>query len=207
MKNEFELIIGDHNLSSWSLRAWLMLKHVDVPFEEYLIRLDKSNTRTEILKYSPSGRVPALMHNGHMIWESLAIGEYLHELFPHAQLWPQDPIVRAFARSISNEMHAGFTVLREMMPFFLNDVKKMPAHPDLVADIHRIEVIFQECRSKYSKTGEYLFESFTIADAMFAPFILRFKTYGYYSRSLDIQDYCNLIQNNHFINEWISKAK
>ncbi len=204
MENEFSIIMGDKNLSSWSLRAWLMLKQVNVEFTEHIVKLYTTETRTEILKYSPSGKVPALIHNGNVIWDSLAIGEYLNELFPEAQLWPQDRDTRAYARSISNEMHSGFVNLRKMMPFRLNESKELPISDELASDIVQIENIWLDCCSKYSGSGQYLFNKFTIADAMFAPIVLRFKTYNYIPKNPVIHDYCETILNNSFIKEWIA---
>lgn len=202
MKNKFSLILGDKNLSSWSLRPWLILKHVGADFDEHIIKLRTTTTKSEILKYSPAGKVPILIHDNNVIWESLAIAEYLNELFPKSNLWPQDQIARAFARSISNEMHAGFMTLREMMPFCLNEAKETPSFVGLDTDINRIINIWQDCRLKYSKPGEYLFGDFTIADAMFAPVVLRFKTYNYLPVNHHARDYYNTILNDPLIQEW-----
>ena len=106
---DFTLYIGNKNYSSWSLRGWLMAKAARIPFEEVLIRLRQPNTKAEVLRHSPSGRVPALIHGQVSVWESLAIGEYLAEQLPDAKLWPQDSVARAVARSVSTEMHAGFS--------------------------------------------------------------------------------------------------
>lgn len=180
-----------------------MLKHVNVPFEEQIINLYSHNTNSEILKYSPSGKIPLLIHNKHLIWDSMSIAEYLNELFPIAQLWPHDFHARTFARSICNEMHSGFINLRNLMPFSLHDSKVAPISKPLNQDIQRIEAIWQECFHKYSEPGKYLFNTFSIADAMFAPVVLRFKTYNYKSKTPEVVDYCETIMNNPFIKEWI----
>lgn len=206
-KHAFSILIGNKNASSWSLRAWLMLKQAGVEFNEHIVDLATPHAKAEILKYSPSGKVPLLQHHGNLIWESLAIGEYLAELFPEAALWPKDQAARAYARSISHEMHAGFSTLRKLMPFCLNETKEMPCSLDLEIDVKRIEAIWQACRLHYSKSGEYLFGPFTIADAMFAPVVLRFQTYHYHASHQIILDYCQTILKNPFMQEWVLGAK
>ena len=175
---DFTIVIGNKKYSSWSLRGWLMLKHVGVGFDEIAIRLNQPDTTAEILKYSPSGRVPALLHQAQCIWESLAIGEYLAELFPERQLWPTDAQARAMARSISAEMHAGFTALRQNLPM---DMDETDPHRTVTeetrADIARITSIWNECRAKYGTGGDFLFGSFGVADAMYAPVVNRFTIY------------------------------
>jgi len=175
---DFTIVIGNKKYSSWSLRGWLMLKHAGVPFEEIIIQLNQPNTNFEILKYSPSGKVPALMHQGRWVWESLAIGEYLAELFPERELWPADPHGRAVARSISAEMHAGFGDLRQNLPMDLDESDPHRAITDGTrADIARITSIWNECRAKYDARGDFLFGKFGIADAMYAPVVNRFTIY------------------------------
>lgn len=206
MKTDFQLILGDKNSSSWSLRAWLMLKHLGIEFEERTIQLYTAQTKAEILHYVPSGKVPALIHQQNICWESLSIAEYLNELFPAANLWPEDPAIRSYARNISNEMHAGFSNLRQLMPFTLSKSQPLPSSPALTQDIQRIEAIWQECRTKYSSAGQYLFGEFSIADAMYAPIVLRFRTYGYNSPNSAVIDYCTTILGNPFIQEWLQAA-
>ena len=175
---DFMLVIGNKKYSSWSLRGWLMLKHAGVAFDEIAIRLNQPETSAEILKYSPSGKVPAVLHQGRCIWESLAIGEYLAELFPDRQLWPSDPAARAMARSISAEMHAGFTALRQNLPMDMDETDPHRAVTEETrADIARITSIWNECRTNYGKGGDFLFGSFSIADAMYAPVVNRFSIY------------------------------
>lgn len=204
MNTNFQLIIGDKNSSSWSLRAWLMLKHLGVEFKEHTIQLYTAKTKAEILHYVPSGKVPALIHQQNICWESLSIAEYLNELFPTAMLWPKDQAIRSYARNISNEMHAGFSNLRQLMPFTLNQLQPLPNSPELSQDIQRIEAIWQECRTKYSGAGQYLFGEFSIADAMYAPIVLRFKAYGYNSQNTAVMYYCATILNNQFVQEWLT---
>lgn len=174
---ELKLVIGNKNLSSWSLRPWLALKHVGAAFEELMIPLDKPTTREQILRYSPAGRVPILFDGPVAIWDSLAICEYLAEKFPYAELWPLDPILRAQARSVSAEMHSGFASLRQQLP--MNLAKKVACpdlRPDTLSDIRRIETIWKHCLQKSG--GPFLFGAFTIADAMYAPVVTRFASYS-----------------------------
>jgi glutathione S-transferase len=176
---ESTLYIGNKNYSSWSLRGWLMVKESGLAFDEVLIPLDEPNTRTELLRLSPSGRVPALRHGELTVWDSLAIGEYLAELCPQQQLWPADPARRAVARSIAAEMHSGFAALRDHLPMNIRSVfPNRGVTPEVQADINRITSLWREQRRKVSEdAGPYLFGHFTIADAMFAPVVSRFRTY------------------------------
>lgn len=205
--SEFTLIIGNKHLSSWSLRAWLMIKECNIKFSEIIVDLEAPDVKTRIQQLSPSGKVPALKHKDLLIWESLSIGEYLAELFPSAKLWPDNKNARAIARSVSNEMHSGFAVLRRMMPFALFEERPLPQSEELENEIRRIEEIWVDCRSKYGKGDKFLFGKFSIADAMFAPIVLRFKTYGYKSKNLIVTEYCNSILNNFNVIDWLNSAK
>lgn len=173
------LVIANKNYSSWSLRGWLALKHVGVPFEEVVVPLRTPETRATIMRYSPSGKAPCLVHGDTTVWESLAIGEYLAECFPDAGLWPQDARARALARAIANEMHGGFMALRRAMP--MNMRASLPGYgmaPGVQDEINRIEAIWRETRTHFGAGGDMLFGRFTMADAMFAPVASRFRTYG-----------------------------
>ena len=172
------LYVGNKNLSSWSLRPYLALAHTGVPFEEVVIRLDRPDTREQILAVSPSGRVPALRDGAIHVWDSLAICEHLAERFPEAKLWPANLAARAHARSVSAEMHAGFADLRREMP--MNIVARTPREPSpaAAADIERILAVWSDCRELHAERGPFLFGAFSIADAMFAPVVTRFVTYG-----------------------------
>ncbi len=174
-----KLIIGNKNYSSWSLRPWLALAQLGVAFEEILIRMDQPETRAENLKYSANGKVPALHDGDVRVWETLAILEYLNERFPDAGLWPADPVARALARSISNEMHAGFAAFRNECPMNLwRPVETRKLSPQAELDRARVEAIWRETRARYGQGGPFLFGTFTNADAMFAPMATRFRTYG-----------------------------
>src|SRR5690348_4595352 len=168
---DLTIYLGNKNYSSWSLRAWLALKRTTVEFDEVVIPLYQPGSRETILKYSPSGRVPALRHGNTTVWESLAICEYLAESFPTFELWPKDPGARALARAVSAEIHAGFQALRGHLPMNLRS--SFPGReitPEAQSEINRVMAIWRDCRSRYGeKQGEFLFGNFTIADAMYAP--------------------------------------
>ncbi len=172
------IAIGNKNYSSWSLRGWLALEHVGVPYEEILVPLGAADTHARIAAVSPSGRVPALRHGDVRVWESLGICEYLAETFPDAHLWPEDRAARAVARAISSEMHAGFAALRSCMP--MNVRTRFPGYgrtPGSLRDIERIRTLWSECRAGFGHGGPFLFGRFSVADAMFAPVVFRFRSY------------------------------
>lgn len=178
MSSSLVLYVGNKNLSSWSLRPYLALAHTGVPFEEVVIRLDRPDTHERILAVSPSGRVPALRDGAVHVWDSLAICEHVAERFPDAKLWPADLATRSHARSISAEMHSGFADLRREMP--MDIVARTPREPSpaVARDVERILAIWSDCRDRHAERGPFLFGAFTIADAMFAPVVTRFETYG-----------------------------
>jgi glutathione S-transferase len=172
------LVIANRNYSSWSLRPWLALKHTGVPFEEVVIPLAQPSTTEEISRYSPSGRLPALRDGDTVMWDSLAICEYLAEKFPLAKLWPEDSAARAMARSISAEMHSGFAALRHNLDMNVRARKQRQITPEAKRDIARIAELWTDVRGRFGKGGPFLFGNFTIADAMYGPVVTRFVTYG-----------------------------
>jgi len=172
------LVIGDKTYSSWSLRAALALELTGAAYTEQLITLNRPDTRTRILQHSPTGKVPLLISNDGAIWDSLAIGEYLAECFPVAQLWPRDRAARALARSICAEMHSGFVALRSHLPMDLKRDKALAEIPaDVLADIQRICDLWAECRQRYGQDGGFLFGQPGLADAFFAPVAARLRSY------------------------------
>ena len=181
------LVMGNKNYSSWSVRPWLLMKQAGIPFEEEQIWLDSPDTVPCIAKYSPSGRVPVLIDGDIAVWDSLAICEYLAEKFPDRGLWPAAAGARARARAIAAEMHSGFMALRESMPMNIRN-----RHPGagrnaaVETDIARVSAIWSECVG--ASGGPFLFGDFGIADAMFAPVVFRFQTYGVVVRG-SAQDY------------------
>jgi glutathione S-transferase len=208
---EFTLVVGNKNYSSWSMRGWLMARIAGIEFDETVIPLDRPETQTAIRKHSPSGRVPVLLHRGLAIWESLAIAEYLNDLKPEAGLWPPSAAARAHARSISAEMHAGFVDLRENMP--MNIRASFPGKgmtPGVRADIERITWIWRDTRKRFAgafqKDDGFLFGACGAADAMFAPVIMRFRTYSV-TLDADAEAYCATVLAHPAVKEWIDAAK
>ena len=172
-----KLVIGDRNHSSWSLRPWLLIKQAGLPFEEIVVPLDGVRAKAEILKYSPSGKVPCLVDGETVIWDSLAICEYVAEKVPG--LWPAQRNVRAEVRSICAEMHAGFVAMRHRMPMDIRASKPFDARSaEVLADISRIVAIWESCRRRFAESGPFLFGRFSVADAMYAPITWRFLTYA-----------------------------
>jgi glutathione S-transferase len=204
--SEFTLVVGNKNYSSWSLRGWLAARAAGVPFDEVLVRLSEAGSKRELLKHSPAARVPILKHGERVIWDSLAIIEYLAEICPDAGLWPADPAARAHARSIAAEMHAGFQALRAHMPMNLR--KSLPGKGrgrDVAEDIERICAIWVDCRARYGALGPFLFGRFTAADAMYTPVATRFRTYAV---ELDdvCQDYVDAVLARPDFREWHEAA-
>jgi glutathione S-transferase len=199
------LVIGNKNYSSWSLRAWLVMKQAGLEFTEVKVPLDEPTTHAEIRRYSPSGKVPVLIDGDLKVWESLAICEYVADRYAH-HLWPTDVAQRAIARSISAEMHAGFQNLRQNMPMDCRN--RYPGEGmtlGVQAEIDRICTIWRECHQKLGTSGDLLFGKFTIADAMFAPIVMRFVTYEV---KLDpqAQAYADTLLALPAMQEWLAAA-
>lgn len=176
-----QLVIGNKNFSSWSLRPWLLLKQAGLPFREIPVRLRQADTKAQILAHSPSGKVPALIDGDLTVWDSLAICEYLAEKasLNHVDLWPADPKARAEARSVSAEMHSGFAALRQYMSMEVAASRPGEGQtPEVLADIARIAALWTSCRERFAAAGPFLFGDFSVADAMYAPVAFRFHTYG-----------------------------
>jgi glutathione S-transferase len=199
------LTISSKNYSSWSLRGWLLCKMAGLEFEEKLLPTDDPSTRAELLLLSPSFLVPCLTHDGIAIWDTLAIAEYLNELKPEAGLLPKERTARARCRSVSGEMHSGFSSLRAALPMNLK-----AQHPGFKiwsgaqADIDRIVIIWRECFAAHG--GPYLFGALTMADAMYAPVVTRFLTYDVLlDRSCAA--YCERIMALPFMMEWVAAAR
>ena len=175
---DFKIVLGNKNYSSWSLRGWLALKRCGVAFDEEVIPLYQDDWRARLLAVSPAGKVPVLLHDGRAIWDSLAIAEYLAELFPAAGLWPEERAARALARAVSAEMHAGFAALRNAMPMnFRGDIQAPRRDPAVEADIARVAELWRDCRTRFGAGGPFLFGEFSAADAFYAPVAARFAAY------------------------------
>lgn len=174
----YRLVIGNKNTSSWSLRPWLLMRHVGLAFEEVKVNLRAPDRKEQLFRHSPAGKVPVLWDGDLLIWDSLAIAEYLADQHPEAKLWPENPAARAVARSAAAEMHSGFQALREHCPMdFLGRAPKDDLNETVRLNIGRIVALWKDCRSTYGAEGPFLFSQFSIADAMYAPVASRFKTY------------------------------
>ncbi len=173
------LIMADKAYSSWSVRPWLVLKAFDIPFDETVVRLDVPDTRANILKFSPTAKLPCLIDGDLAIRESLAIIEYLAESFPDKAIWPADRAARARARSACAEMHSGFQNLRRECPMnFHRAVRPIALSEEARADARRIEALWRECRDARASEGPFLFGAFSAADAYFAPIVNRLSIYA-----------------------------
>jgi len=212
MGARYTLCIGSKNISSWSLRPWLAMKMAKLPFEEVLIRLHTPETKARIQQHSPSGKVPALKieENGksETIWDSLAISETIAERHAEAQLWPEDAMARAQARSVAAEMHSGFPDLRTVLSMEIAARHPTPALDDAVQrDIARIIAIWTSALGEFGKQGGgFLFGHFSIADAFYAPVVTRFETYGIHLPAI-AQAYGQRILALAPMREWESAAK
>jgi glutathione S-transferase len=201
-----KLIMGNKNYSSWSMRPWIAMKVAGIEFDEEIIPLRQHDTKSQILMRSPAGKLPILMDGSVVVWESTAILEYLNDKFPEARLWPSDNAARAHARSVSNEMHAGFTALRRGLSM---NIKRIPSaaqvSPDVQVDIDRIVAIWIDCRTRFGRDGRFLFGAFSIADAMFAPVINRLSAYAV-AVPVPVRSYMSSVMELPAWQQWTSEA-
>jgi glutathione S-transferase len=199
------LVIGNKNYSSWSLRAWLMLKHAGVDFDEMRISLFVAGYKEKLFSFSPAGKVPVYREGDLLVWDTLAIGEYLYETYP--SLWPAQREARARARSVSAEMHSGFVPLRKAMPMNIRARgRKVAMSAELEADIARIKNIWRELRTQYAGAGPWLFGQYSIADAMFAPVAFRFLTYGV-SEPGAVDEYLQTVARDPLVQVWVRASE
>lgn len=202
-----KLIIGNKNYSSWSLRSWLLLREAGIEFEEHKIALDVETTAAEMAQHCPGRTVPVLQLNETVIWDTQAIAETVAERWPDAQLWPSDADARAYARSICAEMHSGFAELRNRMPMNCRAMGRKVALVDELTDqIDRIIAIWSACHKQYSGDNGWLFGDFSIADAMFAPVVLRFRTYGI-NLPQSALHYPQRLLESDAMQEWLAAAE
>jgi glutathione S-transferase len=200
------LVIGNKAYSSWSLRPWLLMKQAGIGFDEIRLSLYEDGAKQKILHFSAAGKVPVLKDGDLKIWDSLAICEYLAEKYPEKRLWPSETATRACARSISAEMHSGFANLRTQMPMNVRrEITGRARTADVLADISRIETIWNDCRSRFGARGPFLFGEFSIADAMYAPVVSRLRTYGVALAGAAAQ-YAGTIHALPAMQEWIAGA-
>ena len=200
------LVIGNKNYSSWSLRPWLLLRQFGVPFRELKLPLDTPEFEARIGDYAPNRRVPALHDGATRLWDSLAICEYANERWLDGRGWPADRATRALARSISAEMHSGFTALRNEMPFNCRSRRRVALSHDATRDVARAQALWADCRARFGAGGPWLFGEFSPADAMFAPVALRFVTYGV-PLDATARAYVDAVAAHPAVVEWIAAGR
>ncbi len=172
------LIIANKAYSSWSFRPWILMRHFGTAFDEIVIPLGADATSADMLRYSPAGKCPSLRDGKIVVWDSLAIIEYVAELHPNMPIWPRPRAARAQARSLAAEMHSSFTGLRGLLPMNMRRmVKQRELTPEASADVARLEQAFEQARGEFGQAGAFLFGDFSAADAMFAPVVNRLHVY------------------------------
>lgn len=202
----YTLVIGNKNYSSWSLRGWLLLRQFDINFEEVRLPLYSETFRAKIKDYSPSGLVPILVSGDLRVWDSLAICEYIAERHPERRCWPEDEEARAQARCISSEMHSGFFQIRNTLPMNIRRNRGIDIiTPELGKEIARVSEIWRTCRQSHAESGKFLFGEFSIADVMYAPVVLRFKSYLIELGTIE-KDYLQSMLSLTSLQEWIAGA-
>jgi glutathione S-transferase len=203
--SELQLTIGNKNYSSWSLRPWILLKHLGLSFTERLIPLDTPEFARDVAIISPTRRVPVLRNDDLLVWDSLAICEYVCELAGRG--WPAAQDARAVARAVSAEMHAGFSILRSQWPMNARAVgRRTAANPERTADITRVEELWADCRRRFGAGGPWLFGEYSVADAMYAPVVLRLRTYGAHLRETSTEYVTTVLGDNH-MQDWLAAAE
>jgi glutathione S-transferase len=202
--DELLLTIGNKNYSSWSLRPWILMKNIGVEFTERILPLDTPEFTRDVVAVSPTRRVPALRHGQIVVWDSLAICEYVCELAGRG--WPADRAARAHARAVSAEMHSGFSILRSQWPMNARATGRRTAvNPERTHEISRIEDIFAECRTRFGAGKPWLFGEYSVADAMFAPVLLRLRTYGARLRENTAHYMATVLEDPH-MQSWLAAA-
>jgi glutathione S-transferase len=203
---KLELVIGNKNYSSWSMRPWVLLRQAEIAFQEVQLKFDENTRVIGIEKYSAARKVPVLLIDGEPVWDTLAICETAAELFPKKQLWPEDEKARRVARSICAEMHSGFQALRGRMP--MNIRSSHPGKgmtPESRRDIERVVALWTESRERFGGAGNFLFGRFSIPDAFYAPVVMRFQTYGVKLPPL-AQAYCEAVRSLAAVKQWVEGA-
>ena len=207
METGLTLVVGNKNYSSWSLRPWLFLKYMGIPFQEIRIALYTETSVAQIKAYSPSAKVPVLHDGDLIIWDSIAICEYVNEKYLAGRGLPQDISIRAVARSVNAEMHAGFLAMRKEIPMNLRrQIPDLALSDEAQQDIDRICEIWRTCRTRYGHLGPWLFGEFSISDAMFAPVACRFDTYNIAIGSIE-QDYSHALLQLPALQAWQQAAQ
>lgn len=201
------LVIGSKRVSSWSLRPWLALRQSGLSFEELVIPLRRADSKSRILAYSPSGKLPLLKQGPLLVWDSLAICEYVAELACAFPLWPENRGARAVARAVSAEMHSGFQALRQNLPMEVGtNFPGFQPPADAAQDIGRVLAIWRDCRAEFGAAGPFLFGAWSITDAMFAPVVFRFQSYHVALDPVSAA-YCDAMLSLPAMREWADSAR
>jgi glutathione S-transferase len=202
------LLIGNKRYSSWSMRPWIAMKVLGVVFDEILLPLYQPESPAQVLRYSPTGKVPALIDGETVVWETLAILDYLVDRSPGLKMWPDDLAARGMARAVSAEMHAGFGPLRKHMPMntMRDRAKPRDIPADVAANVKRIDAIWTQARVQFGKGGPFLFGAFSAADAMYAPVVSRFASYSVPVSAVS-KDYMGVMMALPAWQEWEAAAK
>jgi len=202
-----KLVIGNKNYSSWSLRPWLFMAYHQLDFEEIRLAMFEPAWEEQIQQYSPSGFVPVLDDQGLIIWDSIAICEYLSEQYLQDKGWPQDIKTRARARACAAEMHAGFSQIRTAMPMNVRaENRRIEITPAIRKEIARIDTQWNSLRAEFREQGEWLFEEFTILDCMYAPMVFRFNTYGI-NLTQAAEEYRQFVLAHPLMQDWIQASR
>ncbi len=204
---DLTLVIGNKNYSSWSLRPWILLRHYKIPFLEKRIALFTDSMQADLAAYGSDTKVPVLQDGEHIVWDSLAILEYISEQYLDGRGWPTNTKARATARSVCAEMHSSFFHLREALPMNCRKrFKNYPVTNEAQREIDRVKDLWNKCRNQYGQNGKWLFGDFSAADAMYAPIALRFAGYDIELNN-DERSYVDAIIAHPDVQEWISAGK
>ncbi|HIO91658.1 MAG TPA: glutathione S-transferase family protein [Leucothrix mucor] len=205
--SDLTLIIGNKNYSSWSLRPWLYMKQQGIDFEEIRIPLFTSEMESQLEPCFSNSKVPVLIDDGYSVWDSLAIMEYLADKIPENVSWPAYIKARATARSAASEMHSSFNGVRNEMPMNCSvQYSDVPLSEEALQDIERIKALWRHCKRFYGQDGKWLFSQFTIADAMFAPIVIRFKHFNIPLEDIEAE-YVDMVYNSKYMQEWIKAGR
>lgn len=200
-----QLVIGNKNYSSWSLRPWLLLRHFQLDFEEIRVPLFVPGYQDELGRYSASQKVPVLLDDGITVWDSLAICEYISEKYTAGKALPEDQAERAICRSYCSEMHSGFMAIRSQLPMNCRATRKLEFAEEVLAECARIDSLWRGARDKFRAGGDYLFGAFSLADCMYAPMVMRFHSYGVNLSEIS-QAYVNTLLKNAAVKQWREAA-
>ncbi|MEA3191693.1 MAG: glutathione S-transferase [Betaproteobacteria bacterium] len=201
------LYVGNKNYSSWSMRPWILARQAEIPFEERMAKFSDDGKPKGLERVSPTRKVPLLLVDGEPVWDSLAICEALAEMFPEKQLWPSDPAARRMARCVCAEMHSGFQALRASMNMNIRSSHPDKGrNPDSLRDIERVLELWSACRERFGREGPLLFGRFSIADAYYAPVVMRFRTYAV-PLPAQAEAYVKAVENLSAVREWIDAAR